>query len=256
MYHPTFIVKKNGVPLISKKEINIIGENFIRDFQPGALTDPGPVDIERFMECYLGMTLDYQYLSHNGIYLGMTIFNDTDKVVVYSPETDRAEYISAKARTCIIDPRLLAENQRHRCRFTMGHECGHDIFHPGYYSYNPGQMTLFEDSHEPMIRCRVDDYSNRRKDPKTWNEHDTMEWQANYLSSALLMPASAVRIVADRYNKNGVIKNPYTVIFDMETTFDVSREAATYRLIDLGYLSNSNYIAVDPAPLDWNDIIA
>ena len=41
----------------------------MRDFQPSVLTNPAPVDIESFVENYLGMTPDYQLLSHNGIYL-------------------------------------------------------------------------------------------------------------------------------------------------------------------------------------------
>ena len=83
----------------------------MRDFQPSVLTNPAPVDIESFVENYLGMTPDYQLLSHNGIYLGMTVFNDTNRVIVFSQETGRAEYISAKAHTVIIDTRLLEENQ-------------------------------------------------------------------------------------------------------------------------------------------------
>ena len=38
-----------------------------------------------------------------GVYLGMTVFNDTDKVPVYDPIQNRAEYISARANTIIID---------------------------------------------------------------------------------------------------------------------------------------------------------
>lgn len=72
-------------------------------------------------------------VKRNGVYLGMTVFNDTNKVPIYDPATNRAEYISAKARTVIIDNRLLDENQRHRFRFTLGHEGGHDIFHSGYF---------------------------------------------------------------------------------------------------------------------------
>ena len=83
MYTPTLRVKNNGVPVLSKKELNDIGERFIADFQPEVLKEPQPVDIDGFAELYLGMMPDYQYLSHNGIYLGMTIFNDTNRVVVY-----------------------------------------------------------------------------------------------------------------------------------------------------------------------------
>lgn len=118
MYTPSLRVKNNGVPILSKAEIDAIGERFVQDFQPEVLTNPSPVDIEGFIEFYLGMTPDYQYLSHNGVYLGMTVFNDTNKVPVFDPATNRAEYISAKARTVIIDNRLLDESQPSvRCRF-------------------------------------------------------------------------------------------------------------------------------------------
>lgn len=83
MYTPSFKTKKNGVPVLDRKEIDNIGENFIRDFQPSVLTSPAPVDIENFTEFYLGMTPDYQYLSHNGIYLGMTVFNDTKLYTIF-----------------------------------------------------------------------------------------------------------------------------------------------------------------------------
>lgn len=157
MYTPSLRVKNNGVPILSKAEIDAIGERFVQDFQPEVLTNPSPVDIEGFIEFYLGMTPDYQYLSHNGVYLGMTVFNDTNKVPVFDPATNRAEYISAKARTVIIDNRLLDESQRHRYRFTLGHEGGHDIFHSGYFSHNPDQVSIFDDELiAPMIQCRVD----------------------------------------------------------------------------------------------------
>ncbi len=247
MYYPTLKVKQNGVPVLSKNDINIIGENYVRDFQPGVLTAPGPVDIESFIECYLGMTPDYQYLSHNGIYLGMTVFNDTDRVVIFSPESNRAEYISAKAHTCIIDPRLLESNQSHRYRFTLGHEGGHDILHTGYYSFNPDQVTMFDDPPEPMIKCRVDNTSTGRKDPKLWDDHDTMEWQANYLSSAILMPESAVKLVAGRHKERIIGLRDIAIANDVAATFNVSLEAASYRLVDLGLIRQA---VVSSAPIE------
>lgn len=174
MYRPLFRMKRNGVLVLSGAEINIIGEKFVRDFQPEVLRTPAPVDIESFIEAYLGMTQDYQYLSHNGIYLGMTVFNDTDWVVVYSPQAERAEYISARARTVIIDNRLLEENQEPRYRFTLGHEGGHDILHSGYYSYDPNQLSIVGAQPEPMVQCRVDCQSIRKSFDR-WDDHDRME---------------------------------------------------------------------------------
>ena len=137
MYRPKFRVKKSGVPVLSKNEIDIIGECFVAEFCPKVLSEPQPIDIDNFVESYLGMTTDFQFLSHNGVYLGMTVFNDTDKVIVFSPETGRAEYISAKARTAIIDNSLLDEKQERRYRFTVAHEGAHDICHTRYFSRDP-----------------------------------------------------------------------------------------------------------------------
>lgn len=129
MYYPDVRRKRSGAPILSRKEIDDIAENLIADFCPEALRTPQQIDIDLFVQDYLKMDQDYQYLSHCGVYLGMTVFNDTDKIPVYDPVTDRAEYISAKARTVIIDNTLLEENQEHRYRFTMGHESGHGYFH-------------------------------------------------------------------------------------------------------------------------------
>lgn len=243
MYTPSFRVKKNGVPVISKKELDIIGERFVRDFQPEVLTNPAPVDVERFIECYLGMTPDYQLLSHNGVYLGMTVFNDTNKVPVYDPVTKRAEYITAKARTVIIDSRLLEESQQHRYRFTLGHEGGHDILHSGFFSYNPDQLSMYDAPLPPMIQCRVDNTSPCKTDTKLWSDRDWMEWQANRLSSAILMPESAVRLIADKFRSKGKLVSPASrclLVAQISSIFDVSISAATYRLKDLGYIDQQD----------------
>ena len=74
----------------------------------------------------------------------------------------------------------------------MGHEGGHDIFHRGYFSYNPNQRSLFDDASEQLIQCREVNTKGKTKPLAQWNDKDTMEWQANYFSSALLMPKSMV----------------------------------------------------------------
>ena len=215
MYTPSLRVKNNGVPILSKAEIDAIGERFVQDFQPEVLTNPSPVDIEGFIEFYLGMTPDYQYLSHNGVYLGMTVF---------------------------IDNRLLDESQRHRYRFTLGHEGGHDIFHSGYFSYNPDQVSIFDDELiAPMIQCRVDNGMTNKSDTRKWDDHDWMEWQANHLSAAVLMPKCSVDLLARSCKDK--LKTPTSraiLIAKMSDCFDVSIQAATNRLKDLGYIKTND----------------
>lgn len=248
MYTPSFKVKSNGVPILSKEEIDGIGEQYVKAFCPEVLSHPAPVDIEFFVENYLGITPDYQYLSNNGIYLGMTVFNDTNMVPIFDPGTGRAEYISAKARTIIIDNRLLEESQQHRYRFTLGHEAGHDIFHSAFFGYNPDQLPLFDIGTAPMIQCRTDCGSTSKKTPKFWDDHDWMEWHANRLSSAILMPRSAVERLVEgvRSERRDSIRRA-TIVFAVAETFDVSFEAAMYRLKDLGFIpknDTTNFMAV------------
>ncbi len=37
MYYPSFQTKKSGVPVLSKKEIDFIAEQYIMEFQPDIL---------------------------------------------------------------------------------------------------------------------------------------------------------------------------------------------------------------------------
>jgi Zn-dependent peptidase ImmA (M78 family) len=241
MYIPSFRVKSNGVPILRKEEIDGIGEQYVKAFCPEVLSRPAPVDIESFVENYLGITADYQYLSNNGIYLGMTVFNDTNRVPIFDPGTGRAEYISAKARTIIIDTRLLEESQQHRYRFTLGHEAGHDIFHSGFFGYNPDQLPLFDLGTAPMIQCRTDCSRTNKKMPKYWDDHDWMEWHANRLSSAILMPRSAVNQLVHRFLKESRVPIRHAeMVCAVTETFDVSSEAATYRLKDLGFIPKND----------------
>ena len=236
MYKPDFRTRNNGVPILSKRDIETIGENFVRDFKPQALLDPQPLDVDRFAEFHMGLTIDYQFLSHCGVFLGMLVFNDTDKLVIYDAESGRAEYIHADARTVIIDNTLLEGNQEHRYRYTMGHEIGHDVFHSRYYAYNPDQMSMFDPTFErPMFKCRAVQPKSSNK--RLWTDVDWMEWQANYFSSVLLMPATAVYALWKGYVlKKGDAMGAYLMITKTATTFNVSTEVAMYRLEALGLL--------------------
>ena len=236
MYKPSFKTKRNGVPVLSKEEIDNIAENYLLDFCPEAMKTPQEIDIDSFALNYLKLNQDFQYLSHKGIYLGMMVFKDTKKVPVFIPERNEADYIEAKARTIIIDNTLLDENQEHRYRYTMGHECGHDIYHKYYYVKElPNQISLFEEIDEPLIRCRV--VNNFKKDKRLWTDSDWMEWQSNYMSSALLMPKSMViKAVKDTNFKGKKILTDYIKVGTISKIFNVSIEAATYRLEGLGII--------------------
>lgn len=248
MYRPTIKRKKTGVPVLSRKEIDIIGERLVQDFCPDAVITPQEVDIDLFVQDYLGADMDYQYLSHCGVYLGMTVFNDTDKVPVFDPANNRAEYISARANTIIIDNTLLEANQEHRYRFTTGHEAAHSYLHTDYFGYDPNQLTLFEllgDSVQaPMLQCRMDNKKIGTVSPKLWGDKEWMEWQANALSSAILMPKSMVLKVAQDVAKTVSNKRvlAWNQVNKVSQIFNVSWEAASYRLKELGVIDKQQNV--------------
>lgn len=236
--------KKSGVPILSKDQIDDIGEALVADFCPEAMRYPQPINIDLFAQDYLQMEMDYQYLSHCGIYLGMTVFNDTNKVVVYDPDKNRAEYISAKAGTIIIDNNLLEEKQEHRYRFTMGHEApGHGILHKEYFHYDPNQLTLFDMSDKVMIQCRTDGKQKRKKDQRFWTDIDWMEWQADGMSAATLMPKKMVLLVVNDRRPHLLGQTDeeaaHNLADHVSDVFNVSSEAAFYRLRSLGLINKS-----------------
>ena len=239
MYEPAVRRKKSGMPIVGREEIDIIGERLVAEFEPQALVSPREIDIDLFLQDYLGMDQDFQYLSHCGLYLGMTVFRDTDRIPVYDPRGGCAVYISAKARTVIIDRSLLEENQEHRYRFTLGHEAGHAVLHGEYFARRRtaggGAAGSFP---APLIQCRTDAGKMAPRQPGRWTDHDWMEWQANALSSAVLMPAPMVRAVALEARKEAPDGMFYKdrVIAQAATVFNVSFEAACNRLKQLGHI--------------------
>jgi len=242
MYQPALHKNRYGVPILYKTDMDIIAENYLQDFNPDILKNPMETDIDAFAEFYLGLQPDYQFLSHNGVYLGMMVFNDTAKIPVYVPQTNRAEYISAKARTVIIDKRLLEEEQSTRYRFTMGHECCHDILHSGYYAFDPNQLSFF--ATEPMIQCRRMRLNSKERPLQKWSHEQWMEWQANYMSSSLLMPKSMVYKLAGQTPVTSRLFRTATLVHETSKVFHVSHQAALYRLQGLGVVGTQN-ISID-----------
>lgn len=231
MYTPTFNTNARGLPILSRTAIDQIGEELVADFNPAAILEPTEIDIDRFITRYLGMEQDFQHLSHCGLYLGMTVFNDSDRVAVFNPEQWCAEFISAKAGTVIIDNSLLEDHQEHRYRFTAGHEAAHGILHTTYFS----QLTQKNGSATnimPMVQCRADSARVHRDTRRMRTDSDWMEWQANCLSSAILMPRSMVIKAAKRAERKSCSVN--AALEAVIRTFNVSNDAAYYRLQELG----------------------
>ena len=68
-----------------------------------------------------------------------------------------------------------------------------------------------------------------------------MEWQANFLSSVLLMPKKAVQLLASQYPEDPkTLKGAYGLVHRVADVFNVSTEAATYRLKELKIIPDNH----------------
>ena len=235
MIKPIMSVARTGVPVFSKIDLEELGEAYVRDFQPSMFSGEEPLQAESFATNYLKLDLEYQWLSNNGCYLGVAILGDRQAVVLYNPETDRPFRREYPLGTVLLDVSLQELSRDGTMRFTLLHECAHQVLHRAYY-----QRCL------DAIACRSVVINGEIRDPeKAWTDADWMEWQANYLASCLLMPLSAVRACI-RENEmdecyqyrigRGMIESTAFKMMAMELApvFRVSEKAAGSRLRGLG----------------------
>lgn len=233
MINLDFRKKSNGVPILSKDEIEILAEMVINDYNPKLLNEPGILDVEDFAESYTNLEMDYKDLTHNQSILGMTVFCDC-YIPVYNAEQNKAERIPVDEGTIIIDNCLLNDSQLRRGRFTLGHEISHWLLHRHIYMINKNQMSLFDllpNDTSPVIKCRSIDIENTgRRQLKT--DDDWIEWQADYMASALLMPKKAfTRAVNQKFKAMGLKKNYFEVGTDLE--LNLRAQVLSYELADL-----------------------
>ncbi len=223
-----------NVPLLSAHEINGLAERILSDYCGEVLRKPQPLNIENLLEKYLQLQMDYQYLSNDGHILGMTVFNDTNKVIIFLPEYQKAEYLHADRGTIIIDNNLLDPRQERRYRFTIGHECAHWILHNDYYAYNPDQLSLLDNS-EPFVQCREINGCDLQANKRAWSQTRWLEWQADKLSAALLMPETILRRWVGNHPFSSFL-DAHSCIKNLAAVFNVSEQAAFLRLHDLNLI--------------------
>jgi hypothetical protein len=187
MYFPALKLSETGVPILSKLQLERIAERYHTEYATTLDPEDYRLDPHRFAEEYLELTLKYQWLSNNGCYLGMAVFRDDTAIPVYVPEQNTAKKISAGKDTILIDRSLQQEYMRNGETFTILHECSHQILHWAYYR------------RKESVPCRKESVQPAFT-PTQWADEDRMEWQANYLASAVLIPLSALNTMIEEHH--------------------------------------------------------
>lgn len=241
--------KENGMYILSKSEIEQIATKTLQEFSPSNLERPMPLRTTDFLENYLGLVIKYKYICdfQSGI-LGLTVMGDEVPVPSYD-ELLRPVVFEETFGTVLISPLLRGRDHVARRRYTEMHEGAHFILHQPYFA-NCEKIAAAARCEYPcnFIACRKIELHDER--PKT--DLDWLEYQADALAAALLMPQNVFHsYVRDVLRKNGIrfnclYTNPNTndrrahsVIYDVAETFAVSYQAAKIRMTHLGLLKES-----------------
>lgn len=220
--------KKNGLPLLSKRDIEEIAAANLREFNEDLLKEPVSIPIEEFLENHLKLYINYADITDDRSILGLTVFNN-GHLKVYDLKNKMERVIYVKAGTVIIDNSLLESRNFGRYRFTCGHEGGHWILHRDMFKYESEKMT----------EAKTDGHFFK-------TDADWMEWQADYIASCLLMPRktftmAAREVLAEAGRKcKDIFEYKNYVLKKMSDIFQVSVQAAYIRLKELK-LINLNY---------------
>jgi Zn-dependent peptidase ImmA (M78 family) len=196
------------------------------------------VDVDLVLLRGVGIEADYVDLQ-DGI-LGRTIFDEYGGVKI-----EIARNLSDQAER---DP-----TARRRLRTTCAHECGHVACHRCLYVRDTETLSLFSLDAESIravptaIMCRNETVVHRGYSGQWW------EFQANQCMSALLMPrklfTSSARSLLSRRGfesfevaiRRGVGEG---LVREIATEYDVSFEAALYRLEALGFVPKAGQMGL------------
>lgn len=156
---------------------------------------------------------------------------DVEGMTAFYPDSKPEVFISGELAN---DPR-----RENRLRTTLTHEFGHVHFHQHLWAEKFMAGRLFDrPSRENKAICKRDTILGAR-------QVDWMEWQAGYISGAILMPAGFIRRLVSGYCQQKGLHAGIPMMSDdarevirwVMESFMVSEEAARVRLIKLGALT-------------------
>jgi hypothetical protein len=193
--------------------------------------EPGPINIERFLESYLGVTIDYQDLG-KGI-LGCAMFAETGKPV-----------------RVIVSASLESDEKptERRLRSTLAHEAGHCIFHPQLFMSGNPQSDLFDQDvnlKQRKILCRDRSVGTGSQFDGRW-----WEYQANRAIGGFLLPRPLIeKALSDLLNSSAITgikslpaESIGAAVELLAQVFDVNQVVARYRLSEI-YMSDEDQMS-------------
>lgn len=224
-------LSKDWVPYIRKKDFDDIAEKFLRKYYPQALTQPIPVPVETIVS-EMGLSIHQEKLTIDNSVFGKMVFKDTDVEVIEDEQLVSKHFNKG---SILVDKDVVFKRNVGSYNNTVIHECVHWELHKVFHEV---KMVLDKD-HSQVSSWTEENLA----DSSMWTSLDWMEWQANGIAPRILMPKVQTRIKIRELFQTLTLVNPdisrselvQEVVDNLATFFEVSRQAAKIRMIDLGF---------------------
>lgn len=224
-------LSKDWVPYIRKKDFDAIAEKFLRKYYPQALTQPTPVPVETIVS-EMGLSIHQEKLTIDNSVFGKMVFKDTDVEVIEDEQLVSKHFNKG---SILVDKDVVFKRNVGSYNNTVIHEYVHWELHKVFHEV---KMVLDKD-HSQVSSWTEENLA----DSSMWTSLDWMEWQANGIAPRILMPKVQTRIKIRELFQTLTLVNPdisrselvQEVVDNLATFFEVSRQAAKIRMIDLGF---------------------
>ena len=237
-----YAVDSNLVPYIKKNSLEEEATRFLEEYCPEALIVPMPVPIMEIISRKMGLGVRLGgVLTEKHKVFGQICFSDIEVRQVCFKTGDEIKRPAPRG-TIIVDIRTF--NRSEGCvNNTLAHEAFHWYRHRVY-------GTIREMLHgEKYIACRrkkmVKQKNGNAVFKPNWTDEERIEWQANSIAPRILMPLEPFKIKVKEYytlygynkltneiDKENALKD---IITELSRFFQVSKQSAKIRMIDLGY---------------------
>lgn len=233
----------DGMYILTRADMEKIANDLLKEFAPQNLKTPKSFDVDSFLSDFLGLFVKERYIGVIGYEaLGLTVMSD----VVEIPSMDerfRPTIITETYGNVLISPSLHGMKNLGRKRYTKAHEGAHWILHRPYFEKK--EKSNGTGICQGFVACRsIERYTPQKKKNKDW-----LEWQADSLAAALLMPSEIFfeyarnlmrRAGAFQGHLEGDNLRDKRIFYEVAPYlcqhFSVSMRAAQIRMIHLGLI--------------------
>ncbi len=228
-YRPKSILPDDLVPVISKKDLDLIANRIIGMLYPRAMDYAVPMSVGCLSK-ELGLSVQDVCFDEDGEVLGKIFFEDAH-TVIKDLTTGILSIVPVTKGTIFVNTLPGQIPDYHIRNNTIVHECIHWLLHrPAFL------LAKLWNCEYNAVACRRPSSNSANKQ---WTSLDRMEWQANVLAPRVLMPDWATRFIAGnwlhKYNRLAPTFRMERTIDRLSQHFDVSRQLAKIRMTELGY---------------------